>query len=169
MSLRHCATKGCLGTLPIGRGKHCPRCGGTEFLPRRRRGRRVLLILIIALGVGTVFRYERKAPVSAVDRRRLEEMRDVAANMTETSVRDDAYAKILHQALAQHDFEYACELGGDMTGTDAKDKCLLETVEEALKAQQPAWAKTAAGEIVEISIRDEAFGKIMEAGRAMNN
>jgi hypothetical protein len=39
----------------------------------------------------------------------------------DTSVRDDAYAKILHQTLAQRDFEYACELGGKMTGTEAKD------------------------------------------------
>jgi hypothetical protein len=32
-----------------------------------------------------------------------------------------------------------------------------------LKAQQSASAKTAANEIVETSIRDDAFGKIMEA------
>jgi hypothetical protein len=166
MSVRRCATAGCLGTLPWGVGKHCPRCGGTVFIHRRRRGRRALLIVLVVL-VGIVptrlFRTVRLRSTVSKERRALVEAHDVAARMTGINARDDAFAQILHRALAQHDFEYACEIGDEMTQLSAKDKCLLETVGEALKAHEPAWANHAADEIVEISIRDEAFRKIMDS------
>jgi len=169
-SVRRCATVGCLGTLPARTGKHCPRCGGTVFLPRRRRGWRVLLVPLAVLGIifgAKLLRTNTGLPSTATpDRQALVEAHDVAAQMTAFNARDTAYAEILHRALAQHDFEYACQLGDEMTQMSTKDKCLLETVEEALKAHQPEWAKRAAGEIVEFSIRDDAFKKIMDSASA---
>jgi hypothetical protein len=166
MSVRRCATEGCLGTLPRGIGKHCPRCGGTAFIRPRPRGRRVLLITLVVLAgiAGTrFFRSVRLRSTVSNERRALIQAHDLAARMTGINAQDDAYAQILHRALAQHDFEYACEIGDEMTQLSAKDKCLLETVDEALKAHEPAWANHAADEIVEISIRDEAFRKIMDS------
>jgi hypothetical protein len=172
--VRHCATKGCPGTLPAGKGVHCPRCGGTQFLPAAalrppRRGRRVLLIvpaiLVLVAAPIIIFKSRHGLPsTGTLERPALEQAHDVAERMTMLDARDTAYAQILHRALAQHDFEYACEIGNEITQLDVKDKCLLETVEESLQAHQPAWANRAADQIVEIQERDEAFKKIMDAG-----
>lgn len=174
MSVRHCGTKGCPGTLPEGKGVHCPRCGGTQFLPAAalrppRRGRWALLIvpalMVVVAAPIIIFKSKhRVASTATPERPALVQAHDVAERMTMLDARDTAYAQILHRALAQHDFEYACEVGNDITQLGIKDKCLLETVDESLKAHQPAWANRAADEIVEIQERDEAFKKIMDAG-----
>jgi len=166
MRVRRCATEGCRGTLPIGIGKHCPRCGGTAFIPQKRRGGRVVLIILASFAVAAIVRFFRShaglPSTETSDRSSLVEAHDLAANMTGIDARDEAYAEILHHALAQRDFDYACQVGDEMTEMNKKDKCLLETVEAALQAHQPGWAHRAADEIMEMSMRDEAFRKIMD-------
>ncbi len=166
MSTRYCATDRCSGMLRAGIGSHCPRCGGTAFLPPRRRARWAVLILLAVLAAGAAFiltSSRKTARVATPERRTLVEAHDVAVQMTIPSARDDAYAVIVHRALAQHDFEYACQLGGEMSIPSNKDECLLAVVQEALKLNQRDWATRAAGEMVNPSNRDDAFRKILDA------
>jgi hypothetical protein len=173
MSLRHCATEGCPGTLPPRKGKHCPRCGGTEFLKPRRARRWVLVIsaslvvlAALAITIGLVSSRDSataKFPTTP-QRQALMDARDLAAKMTVPIARDEAFAEVIHRALAEHDFEYACQLGNEMSIPTLKDKSLLEIVDEALKGHQTLWANRAADLMVVATNRDAAFRKIMDTG-----
>jgi len=167
MFVRRCATPRCTGALPAGKGKHCPRCGGTAFLPPSRPSRGLLLAALVVVAVtGSLFALRAvsvRRPIP-VERRPLMEGRDVAARMTLASDHDEAYAKLIHRALAIHDFEYACELAGEITMSQSKDQSLLEIVNAALAAHEPQWASRAADQIVMSQDRDLALKKILDAG-----
>jgi hypothetical protein len=164
-SIRRCATRGCTGSLPAGKGKHCPRCGGTNFQRPGLGRRRAWLLLMAGLGIAAIAIViaKRTAVPIPPERRALIEAHDLASRMTMANARDDAYEQIVHGALAHHDFEYACQVSGEMVMSSSKDKCLLAVVEEALKTHQQTWAIRAADEMVMTSSRDDAYKKIMDA------
>src|SRR5258706_15870636 len=115
MGVRRCATQGCSGTLPAGTGTHCPRCGGTRFVREGKLGRRVVFITLLALAIAfVVISFQRHGEMPATGtpsgRRALEERHEAAARMSNNSLRDEAYADLVRGALAQQDFEYACQI-----------------------------------------------------------
>src|SRR6185437_10437307 len=103
MPERRCATEGCTGTLPDGKGKHCPRCGGTTFLnPRKRPSwiRLVALTLALAIAIGIFTARSIHQPMStgtSASRAELTQSYEVASRMTSANARDDAYADIVHR------------------------------------------------------------------------
>ena len=168
MSDRRCATEGCLGTVPAGIGKHCPRCGGTAFIPTKRSRRWIWAsaVLVLALGGGllTISGNSRTASTTSHGARSdLIQARALAARMYNPSARDEAYADVIKRAIAQHEFEFACSIGGELTLADNRDKSLQLIVEEALKSQQPKWATHATEYMVTPGKRDAALKRIMEA------
>ena len=169
MSERRCATAGCPGTLPAGIGTHCPRCGGTEFLGRKRNARKravVLILVAFAVVVSLITaRQSRRAPRSSAHSQALIEAHDVAGNMTSATARDDAFADIVKRALAKHDYEYACQVANEMTMSNARDKSLKEILEDTLKSHETHWAKVAAESMIQTQDRDAALRRIMDAGQ----
>jgi hypothetical protein len=165
MSQRRCAAPGCIGTLPRREGKFCPKCGGTQFLPGRRRASRVVLALII-VAVALMFVNRSRLRSSAgvnVQRKDLIAAREVASRMTMPQARDDAYSSIVHLALQKHDEEYACDVAGDITMANTKDKVLGDIVDDALATHQIDWANKAADEMVMAGARDAALRQIADA------
>ncbi len=107
MAIRRCATNGCLGTLPAGAGKHCPRCGGKKFLQPHRHTRRVvvLLLALIVVTIGVLRLTVWATPVTP-ERKALIEQRKLADKLGSID-RDKAYSHIIGKAIAQQDFDYA--------------------------------------------------------------
>ena len=175
MAERHCATAGCTGTLPQGKGQHCPRCGGTKFTgdgPKRRTGLGVVfLAILVAAGAALFFgRHTAFPPKSSPERRELEQAYELASKMTQPTSRDEAYSDVVHRAMEKGDYEFACKVGGEMMMAAARDKCLREIVDEALTNDHVDWAKRAAEEMTMPADRDAALKRIMDhaAGRPLD-
>ena len=163
MAQRRCTTPGCTGTLPPGTGKHCPRCGGTKFL--RRRGRGVVIVMLVIAGLGIAGRQwrEHSLPATATpDRHDLAQMYEVASKMTVVTARDDAYAGIARRAIGDRDFEYAYEVANDIAVATEKDAVLMEIVDQSLNAGQPGWADRSAKAMMITPNRDTALRHILE-------
>lgn len=186
MSIRRCANPTCTGVLPDDKGKHCPRCGGTEFKEStgssgsafRLLGyllrRRLLIVLALLIVAGVVLIYlirtePQLLPAPLVEgpvtpeRRQLMDLYEIASKMGMLDARDKAYADIVRRALAQNDFEYACKVGESIGMYTHKDKALGEIVDAAIDAHMDQWADRAAELMASVSNRDAALGKIMEA------
>jgi hypothetical protein len=172
---RRCATQGCTGRLPADTGSHCPRCGGTEFLPesaprRRRPLRRLVAVAVVAAIVvaitGLTARRSSRPdlpPTNSAIRGDLDAALELTSRMSLPNMRDDAYAQIVRRALEPHDYEYACRAAERMTLSGSKDQALAAVVDDAIKTGQRAWARHAAEMTSLPGNRDAALKRILDA------